>query len=72
MRDQVPNAAPALATAGIGPRVAVIPVAVTYKEDERNTPAANIELVGPACDTWRMPENTAIQWGFPCEVFVPK
>ncbi len=46
MRDQTPNATPAVATAGIGPRVAVIPVRVTYKEDDRNAPASNIELVG--------------------------
>jgi hypothetical protein len=46
MRDQVPNAPPAIATAGVGPRVAVIPVAVSYKEDDRNAPASNIELVG--------------------------
>jgi hypothetical protein len=45
MRDQLPNASPALATAGLGPRVAVIPQRVSYKEDERNSPAANIELV---------------------------
>jgi len=47
MRDQVPNAAPALATTGLGPRVAVIPLPLTYREDERNSPAAHIELVAP-------------------------
>jgi hypothetical protein len=55
MRDQpgpggvagLPNAAPALATAGLGPRVAVIPQRLTYKEDERNSPAAHVELVAP-------------------------
>ncbi|SDR65667.1 cytochrome c biogenesis protein ResB [Opitutus sp. GAS368] len=54
MRDQVPNAAPALATAGIGPRIAVIPLPLTYKQDERNAPAANIEFVGPegTLGTW--------------------
>jgi ResB-like family len=46
MRDQVPNAAPAIATTGIGPRVALTPLRLTYKQDERNAPAANIELVG--------------------------
>ncbi len=45
--DGVPNAAPALATTGLGPRVAVIPLRLTYKEDERNAPAAHIEVVGP-------------------------
>jgi len=46
MRDQVPNALPAVATQGIGPRVALIPLALTYKTDERNSPAADIEIVG--------------------------
>ena len=46
MRDQVPNAAPALATMGIGPRIAVTPLRMTYKQDERNAPVANIEFVG--------------------------
>lgn len=54
MRDQVPNAPPSLATTGIGPRVAVIPLPLTYKQDERNAPAANIEFVGPegTLGTW--------------------
>jgi len=47
MRDQTPNAPPALATAGIGPRLAVTPLQLTYKQDERNTPAANLEFVAP-------------------------
>ena len=47
MRDQAPNAAPALATAGIGSRLAVTPLPLTYKQDERNTPVANVEIVGP-------------------------
>ena len=52
MRDQAPNATPApgrvegIATAGIGPRVAVVPLRLTYKQDERNAPAADVELVG--------------------------
>ena len=54
MRDQTPGAAPALATAGIGPRVAVTPLHLTYKQDERNAPAANLEFVGPegTLGTW--------------------
>lgn len=54
MRDQVPNAAPALATTGIGPRVVLIPLRLTYKQDERNAPAANVELVGTegSLGTW--------------------
>ncbi|MES1194266.1 MAG: ResB protein required for cytochrome C biosynthesis, partial [Opitutus sp.] len=47
MRDQVPNAAPALATAGIGSRLAVTPIPLTYKQDERNAPASDIEVITP-------------------------
>jgi hypothetical protein len=54
MRTQVPNAAPAIATSGIGPRVALIPLPLTYKADERNSPAADVELVGTegSLGTW--------------------
>jgi hypothetical protein len=54
MRDQVPGAAPSPATAGIGPRVAVTPLRLTYKQDERNAPAAHLEFVGPegTLGTW--------------------
>lgn len=31
-----------------------------------------IELVGAACDNWRKPENTKIDWDFPCKILVPK
>ncbi|RYZ06673.1 MAG: VWA domain-containing protein [Myxococcales bacterium] len=31
-----------------------------------------IELVGSACENWRMPQNNDIQWGFPCDILVPK
>jgi hypothetical protein len=31
-----------------------------------------IELVGDACTNWRMPENTKIDWDFPCRILVPK
>jgi len=43
-----------LATAGIGPRVAVTPLRLTYKQDERNAPAAHLEFVGPegTLGTW--------------------
>jgi len=46
MRDRAPNAPAAVATMGIGPRVALIPLPLTYKQDERNAPAANVELIG--------------------------
>jgi hypothetical protein len=38
---------PSLATAGIGPQITVTPLPLTYKQDERNWPAAFVELVGP-------------------------
>ena len=47
MRDQAPNAPAPVATAGIGPRLALTPLNLTYKQDERNAPAANLELVAP-------------------------
>jgi hypothetical protein len=33
---------------------------------------SQIELVGPACDNWRMPANNKIAWDFPCKILVPK
>lgn len=39
--------APNPADKGIGPRLAVVPMAMTFKDNERNLPAAFIELVGP-------------------------
>jgi len=47
MREQATNPSPALATAGLGPRLAVTPLSLTFKQDERNTPAAHLELVAP-------------------------
>jgi hypothetical protein len=45
---------PPPATQGIGPRTSLIPVPVTYKQDEQNMPAAIIELVGAegSLGTW--------------------
>lgn len=46
--------APSKATQGIGPRVVAQPLSITYKQNERNIPAAFIELVGPegSLGTW--------------------
>lgn len=54
LREGLPAAAPSLATAGIGPRIAVTPLRLTYKQDERNAPAAHLEFVGPegSLGTW--------------------
>jgi hypothetical protein len=31
-----------------------------------------LELLGSACDTWRNPETTKIDFNFPCDIIVPK
>ncbi len=43
-----------VANQGVGARVQVLPLPLTYKPDERNLPAAFIEIVGPAgpVGTW--------------------
>jgi hypothetical protein len=46
MRSQAPGAAPTISNMGLGPQIAVTPLEVTYKEDERNIPTAFVELVG--------------------------
>ncbi|OHE86447.1 MAG: ResB protein required for cytochrome C biosynthesis, partial [Verrucomicrobia bacterium RIFCSPLOWO2_12_FULL_64_8] len=46
MRSEAPNAPPSGADQGFGPRLIVQPLRITYKPDERNTPAALVELAG--------------------------
>jgi hypothetical protein len=48
MRASVPNAPASPATAGMGPMLAITPLALDYSEDAHNSPAAYVELVGPA------------------------
>ena len=53
--DNAPaGAAPSPATAGLGPRLELTPLGLTYKQDERNAPAAYVELTGTkgALGTW--------------------
>jgi len=54
MRRDAPGAPPSLATQGIGMQIVATPIPVTSKEDERNLPAAFVELVGPdgSLGTW--------------------
>ena len=54
MRSSTPGAPPSLATAGIGPQIAALPLPLTYKPDERNMPVAFVELVGAegSLGTW--------------------
>jgi hypothetical protein len=46
MRSQAPGAPPTISNMGLGPQIAVSPLDVTYKQDERNVPTAFVELVG--------------------------
>jgi hypothetical protein len=48
------RAAPQLATIGLGSQITVTPLAMTYKQNERNLPSAYIELLGPqgSLGTW--------------------
>lgn len=49
------NASPPPATRDVGSRLALIPLPLTYKENERNLPAAVVELIGPnnvSLGTW--------------------
>ena len=47
LRSGLKEQPPLVATAGVGPKLAATPVPITYKQDERNWPAAIIELQGP-------------------------
>jgi len=49
MREQLGNVStPPPATRDIGAKLVVIPMAMTYKQNERNLPTAVVELIGPA------------------------
>ncbi len=49
MRDQLPNVStPPPATRDIGAKLVVMPMAMTYKQNERNLPTSVVELIGPA------------------------
>ncbi len=47
LRANVKDQPPQSATAGVGPKLVATPVPLTYKQDDRNWPAAFIELIGP-------------------------
>jgi hypothetical protein len=54
MRDPATAQNPSLATQGLGLQVTTTPLALTYKMDERNLPAAYVELIAPegSLGTW--------------------
>lgn len=69
MRDSLPPAAQAqfpTATAGVGPRLALQPLRMTYKPDERNVPGAIVEVVGPEgpLGTWLVSPQLNVAQGF--------
>jgi hypothetical protein len=47
LRSNSKNQSGASANAGVGPKLVATPVPVTYKQEERNFPAAFVELIGP-------------------------
>lgn len=51
---EAPGAPPSKATQGFGQRVRLTPLPITYKQNERNIPAAYVELIGSAgsLGTW--------------------
>jgi hypothetical protein len=61
MRNPVTAPNPSLATQGIGLQVTTTPQPLTYKMDERNLPAAYVELVAPggSLGTWLVSEQLA-------------
>ena len=54
LRRDAPGAPPSPATQGIGPQIVATPLSATAREDERNLPAAFVELIGPegSLGTW--------------------
>ncbi len=54
VRPPAAGLAAGMATAGVGRRLALVPLPVTYKEDEQNWPAALVELIGTSgsLGTW--------------------
>ena len=69
MRTNAAGEAPSLATMGIGPQIAVAPLPLTYKQDERNVPVAFVELVGAegSLGTWllspQLPAPQTFEYG---------
>ncbi|MBK8859145.1 MAG: cytochrome c biogenesis protein ResB [Opitutaceae bacterium] len=61
MRSPATAPNPSLATQGIGLQVTTTPLALTYKMDERNLPAAYVELIAPegSLGTWLVSEQLA-------------
>ncbi len=69
LRANLPRETPPAATAGVGPKLVVAPVPITYKQDERNAPAAVLELIGTegSLGTWvvstYLPVSQTVSYG---------
>jgi hypothetical protein len=68
MRAQAPGAPAAPANRGIGARIAVEPLEVTYRENEANIPFAAVELEGPegSLGTWAVSPELGAPQRFDC------
>jgi hypothetical protein len=64
-----PPPPPSRATKGVGPEAIVTPLPITYKQNERNLPAAFIELLGPegSLGTWLVAAQLALNPGLPAQ-----
>lgn len=69
LHSNMPPDTPPAATKGVGPKLVISPVPITHKQDERNAPAAVIELIGPegSLGTWAvstiLPVSQTIEYG---------
>jgi hypothetical protein len=61
-----------LDAAGVQVQGVAVPLDLTGMNGWHMPTATQIELVGSACENWRMPQNTKIEWGFPCGIIVPR
>lgn len=50
---------------------AEVPLDLTMTNGWYMPTPSQIELVGEACSNWRMPQNTKIDWDFPCKILEP-
>jgi len=48
------------------------PVPLSDSDGWRMNTPTQLELVGGACTKWNLPENTKIDFNFPCDIIIPK
>lgn len=59
-----------LSEASVSIQDQVVPLSMT--DGWRMNNPTQLELVGSACTNWNKPENTKIDFNFPCDIIVPK